>query len=318
MIGSALVRGLILSTLAWSSASAWGWNATGHRLVAGIAWSLMTPSARSEATRLLDAHPDRARWFGAGEQTIDGRTAFIVASTWPDDIRRDPRFFTPATEQATPLQPGFPDMERHTRWHTLAPPLDALSTSLSPTIAGEHLGTAITTQSNYFEHHAPDTAAQAYALPWLIHLAGDAHQPLHVSVRRDTDGEWDWFGTRFRVRDPAGAGKPAISLHTYWDDLGGPRKLQGDALDKAVVDLIAHHPQSDMEAETPVQQWLDESWRIAQTNGYPGSDYAAMIIDDSFREQSRSIAERRITQAGYRLGRLLNRLLAVKPFVSPQ
>lgn len=219
----------------------------------------MTPSARDEATRLLDAHPDRARWDRASGEAIDRRQAFIAASTWPDDIRRDPRFFTPATEQATPLLPGFPDMERHTRWHTLARLPDAQTGPLSLPATSEHLGTAITTQSRYFRYPAPSAVAQAYALPWLIHLAGDAHQPLHVSVRLDANGEWDWFGTRFRVCNPAGAGKSAISLHNYWDDLGGPRKLHGNALDTAIDDLIAHHPESSKEAEAPVEQWLDES-----------------------------------------------------------
>lgn len=277
----------------------------------------MTPSARDEATRLLDAHPDRARWHSAGDDTIGRRQAFIAASTWPDEIRRDPRFFTPATEQATPLLPGFPDMERHTRWHTLARLTDAQTGPFSLPATGEHLGTAITTQSSYFRCQAPNAVAQAYALPWLIHLAGDAHQPHHVSVRLDANGEWDWFGTRFRVRGPAGAGKSAISLHNYWDDLGGPRKLHGSGLDKAIDDLIAHHPEVGKDAEAPVEQWLDESWRIAQAQGYPESDNAA-VIDDGFHEQSRVIAEQRIAQAGYRLGRLLNHLLADKLLTSTQ
>ncbi len=277
----------------------------------------MTPSARDEATRLLDAHPDRARWDSAGGEPIGRRQAFIAASTWPDDIRRDPRFFTPATEQATQLLPGFPDMERHTRWHTLARLPDAQIGPLSQPATSDHLGTAITAQSRYFRYQPPNAVAQTYALPWLIHLAGDAHQPLHVSVRLDTNGEWDWFGTRFRVRDPAGTGRSAISLHNYWDDLGGPRKLHGNALDTAINNLIAQHPQSDRDAEASVEQWLDESWRIAQAHGYPGSDNAA-VIDDGFREHSRVIAEQRIAQAGYRLGRLLNHLLADKPLTSPQ
>ncbi|SDG68031.1 S1/P1 Nuclease [Propionivibrio dicarboxylicus] len=278
----------------------------------------MTPSARQEAARLLDAHPDRTRWQAPGGETPDARQTFIAASTWPDEIRHDPRFFTQATEAPTPLLAGFPDMERHTSWHTLARPLDAPAGQLSPNTTSENLGTAIATQCSYFEYQTANAATRTYALPWLIHLVGDAHQPLHVSLRLDTNGEWDGFGTQFRVRDPAGARKSPISLHSYWDDLGGPRKLHGNALDTAIDNLIAHHPQSAMDAEAPAPQWLDESWRAAQANAYPASNDDIAVIDDDFRERSRAIAERRITQAGYRLGRLLNRLLDGPGIAIPQ
>lgn len=279
----------------------------------------MTPTARHEATQRLNAHPDCGRWQDSASASTEGRQLFIAAATWADEIRRDPRFFTPGTETPTPLLAGFPDMERHAEWHTLARPLDAQSAPAwqVPTIG--NLDTAIVAQSTHLARRPVDIAEQAIALTWLIHLVGDAHQPLHLSLRRDANGEWDWFGSRFRVRDPAGSRKSAISLHSYWDDLGGLRSLRGDALDTAIGTLIAHHPRGEMDVEAPVQQWLDESWLTAKDEGYPRSTDAIAIIDEDFRQRSHAIAERRLAQAGYRLGYLLNRLLDEGvPTKSPQ
>jgi hypothetical protein len=47
------------------------WGAVGHHVVARIAWGLLTPAARAQATMLLGG----------------GQDAFVAAATWADDVR---------------------------------------------------------------------------------------------------------------------------------------------------------------------------------------------------------------------------------------
>jgi hypothetical protein len=68
---------------------------------------------------------------------------------------------------------------------------------------------------------SPDESAQdkAVALAWLLHLAGDIHQPLHCAAffSRSEYPKGDQGGNEWWVKD----GDRPTRLHTYWDDLPG-------------------------------------------------------------------------------------------------
>src|SRR6187399_2619452 len=68
------------------------WNATGHQLVAGIAWDRMTPAARQQAIALLQAAPPDAcllDLFPTDLRPLEVRQRefFVAASTWADIVR---------------------------------------------------------------------------------------------------------------------------------------------------------------------------------------------------------------------------------------
>ena len=65
---------------------------------------------------------------------------------------------------------------------------------------------------------------QADALPWLLHLVADIHQPLHVGL----DG--DEGGNKVEIENPFNKRLPFTNVHTYWDDLPGPPWLRGKRL----------------------------------------------------------------------------------------
>lgn len=308
MIGSPAcfcrIFSLLAALTALAPSSAQAWNAAGHRLVAAIAWEHLRPEVRDEVTSLLRQHPDHGRWLKRAGVEDSERRAFIEASTWPDDIRKDQRFYSAGSDDPTPALPGFPDMERRRSWHYVNIPLNATpdATPLSGQIDKQLVTLAKTLG-------APDTNAErAYALPWLIHLVGDAHQTLHTSVRLDTEGKWDKLGNGMEVRNPFNSRKPVSTLHAFWDDLPGPPWLRGDRLDQASRTLMADHPRPAR--STPSQRWIEESWQIARDSAYPpGNDRtpdAVPTITETFFEKSREIADRRVAQAGYRLADLLN------------
>lgn len=261
------------------------WNAAGHRLTAMIAWQQMSPTSREQISAILAHHPDYARWLEKAK-TPDGAAIFCEAATWPDDIRNDPRYQDEVSDS------GQRDSSRHKDWHyvDLAPDGSVSSGQLERQI--ELLSRLLRSTAN--------KAQISYALPWLIHLVADIHQPLHVGRHGDEGGN------RVEIENPFNKRLPFSSLHTYWDDLPGPPWLRGKRLEQKTAALMDRYA-------TPVQArvrvWRDESHRLL-AYAYPKAEGSLLpVITEEFNQQSREIAERRIVEAGYRLGRLLEEIL---------
>ena len=280
--------------------SASAWNFTGHRLSACIAWEQLPPASREKVGTLLRAHPDyvlRTRKAKGGG--ID-RAAFFEASTWADRIRYDRRFHA-ADEPATPLLPGFPDMQRHSDWHYVNRPMpDQTGAEKSTSEARGRLDRQLIVLTRTLA--ANSLNAKVYALPWLIHLVADAHQPLHV-----VDAEAAWLAPRDDPKrlNPSAPRRRIVSLHALWDDLPGPSNLSGNKLDSACRALAAMYPEP--EPASPAQ-WVEESWQIAVQEGFP-ADYARrQRVGKPFYERAREIANQRIVSAGHRLAAVLRGL----------
>ncbi len=283
------------------------WNSTGHRLVASIAWENLGNTARTKASRLLREHPDYERWQRKAGQEDPDRIVFIEASTWPDEIRQDKRFYSAGRDEPTPTLPGFPDMERRSNWHYVNRPLNASLTSHP--VSGQ-IDKQLVAQAKLLGSHAASSVERHFALPWLIHLTGDAHQPLHASVRLDAEGNWDKLGNGMTVINPFNPRKISSTLHAFWDDLPGPSGLRGERLDTATRTLLAMYPRPPRSSTS--NTWIDESWQIARESAYPESKDTTPTISEAFYEKSREIAHRRVAEAGYRLADLLNSLLGAK------
>ena len=302
------IRGLLLTftvlmALPWPALA---WNAAGHRLVASIAWDQLDAPTRSELAELLRAHPDYARWLRRAGADETGRGAFIEASTWPDDIRKDKRFYSEGIDEPTATLPGFPDMERRRNWHYVNRPLDD---KLRNQPVSGLLDKQLVLLSRIIGTPSAPQIERAYALPWLIHLIGDAHQPLHTSIRLDAKGKWDKLGNGMAVINPFSARNNSSTLHAFWDDLPGPPWLRGERLTVAGQALIAAYPQP---GHSTSGQWIDESWRIAMKNAYPPGSENIPTLSEDFYAGAKEIANRRIATAGYRLADLLRELLRKK------
>lgn len=283
------------------------WNAAGHRLVACIAWDLLDQQQHSEVSRLLHQHPDYSRWSQRAAKHYPAadleRAAFIESSTWPDEIRKDSRFYRAGRDSPTAMLAGFPYMERRSNWHYAAWPLTDTAAFHGEPVYGriDQALVALPTMLG-----SGDETSRSYALPWLTHLVGDAHQPLHTTLKIDALGKPDRLGTGLTVNNPFAARQPGTTLHAYWDDLPGPGGLRGAALDDDCRALAAAYPRP---APSAPAQWLDESWQIARHSGYPPGEDALPTISAEFNESARQIARQRVAQAGYRLAELLRELL---------
>lgn len=291
----------LLWVLAFPAAA---WNAAGHRISAMIAWEHMDAPTRNAVAAILQQHPDFEHWQLRANGADPDLTAFLEASTWPDDIRRDKRFYTAGSEEPTSTQPGFPDMERRLSWHFVDRPVGWYDRLLpSPGVIDRQL----VALARIVGDRKEKPSARAYALPWLIHLVGDAHQPLHAASRYGPDGRSDQGGNRVTINNPFQPHASSTSLHRYWDDLPGPPWLNGSRLHSTAIALTSRYA-TPAATGTP-EQWIDESWQIASEHAYPPEIDAVPTITADFHNQSLTIANRRVTEAGYRLAALLQQLL---------
>lgn len=279
-------RFLIFLGCCLTALPAGAWNGAGHRIVALIAWEQMSPGTRQRVDSLLAAHPDHVRWREkAGNQ---GASAiFAEASTWADSIRQDERYYDAGRVETTPPLDGRFDSRRQRHWHYVDHAADGRPTK------GE-LDRQIVRLSGLLGKASADE--QTYALPWLIHLVADVHQPLHVGNSSDEGG------TRLTIENPFNRRQPFVTLHAYWDDLPGPSSLRGRRLQREVQRLLAQHRPP---AQGDVDLWREES-RHLHTIAYPQQAGSLLpIVDEAFQQRAKTTADRRLAEAGYRLGRLL-------------
>ncbi|MCM8639545.1 S1/P1 nuclease [Accumulibacter sp.] len=299
-------KAILLLLLLGLAPTAAAWNAAGHRISAMIAWENLDQACQAAVTTILRGHPDFDRWLARSKDVDPGRTAFVEASTWPDDIRRDQRFYTAGDEEPTPTLPGFPDMERRLDWHYVDRPIkEGAAVRKAP--AGD-IERQIERLARVIGNPRASRAERAYALPWLIHLVGDAHQPLHAASRYLPDGRSDQGGNTVRIVNPFNTRHPETTLHRYWDDLPGPPWLRDGRLAAAVSSLTTRH--APPQRGTAAAQSIDESWRLARDHAYPPGADEVPTIGPDFHRQALEIANRRVSEAGYRLADLLRTVLA--------
>jgi len=199
-----------------------------------IAWESMDAGTKSAVGQLLRQHPDYERWQARAHGGDPELTAFLEASTWPDDIRKDRRFYTTGREEPTATLPGFPDMERRLHWHYVDRPVNP-GAGTGP--AAGVIDRQLAVLARIVGDRQATMAERAYALPWLIHLVGDAHQPLHAASRYGPDGQSDNGGNLVSIVNPFAARYTSMSLHRYWDDLPGPPWLRDGRLASAARSL---------------------------------------------------------------------------------
>lgn len=294
-----MLRTALLILLAALAPPALAWNAAGHRIVARIAWLELTPAARTGVSELLARHPDAERWIQRAK-TNASANLFVEAATWPDDIRSDERFHDDDDAAPAKPTPTFPDASRHRRWHYLDLPL----TGGANTSDGE-LDTQLPRLIQQLAHH-PQVAERAYALPWVIHLVGDIHQPLHVASRGDEGGN------AHEMEDPFNARLPFTNLHRWWDDRPGPPWLRDERLERAAQRYLQNFPQRPAPGGMAV--WLKESRTLAREFAYPSEVGSLLpIVTERFKNQAETVTGQQLVKAGKRLAEILEQIFGAVP-----
>jgi hypothetical protein len=296
--------------------SALAWNATGHEVVARIAWEKMEPQTRARVIALMMQAPadaDLASLLPTDNRplSIRQRDLFMLAATWADIVRSD----------------EFPERKKkyhHSIWHFAnffwkqqnGVAVDMLELPPEKVNIVERL--------NFLQTEVVDRNTEASQrgidLAWILHLIGDIHQPLHTSARvTELEPKGDQGGNLFLLTPKETPKEKTKKLHGFWDDIlrkSFPRKAS--ETDTAYANRIAsiimqRHPEQKMTGRLKpgaYDEWAREGLAAAKAHVYPSWLKRFQMPPEKYRQQADNIAEPAIALAGYRLAATLDRLFA--------
>lgn len=303
---------LTISVLLCLTASALAWDEMGHMMVADIAYDHLTPTVRQKAVTLLKLNPKYHTWVKGVSAKDKDRIAFLLASTWPDDIRKDPSYTNDGTDNGNrPSGPtsvqniGYADKLKHKYWHFIDIPFSPDDTDVVKP-SDPNAMTQITLFRETLQSQTASNDVKSYDLVWLLHLVGDVHQPLHATSRFDKEQPNGDRGGN----DVALCAKPCKDeLHAFWDNILGTSKKPSAAIAKAKT---LPPPDSQLAAISDENSWVNESYQLAQTQVYIppiGIGAGPYTVDAAYKAAARQVASQQIALAGIRLANLLNEAL---------
>ena len=229
----------LLAALMLVPASASAWGEYGHRTIAGIAYAESKPSTRQAIRSLLKR--------SAAVDTPTCKLATIEdASVWPDCVRGlGDRFAYAAT------------------WHyqniSVCGDFDIAANCPD----GNCVTAQIPRQQAILADRAKPAAERVMALAFLVHFAGDMHQPVHIGDKGDR-GAND-VKAEYGVKAP-----PRMNLHRIWDT---------ELAERALTEPPAVGPRSIARADratwraggsdaAAITAWARESWADARDTAY--------------------------------------------------
>lgn len=268
------------------------WWAPGHRTVARIAASRLTPAVRERIGEILGVRDTP----GAVAQ------AMADASVWADQTK---------------------DLTHTGEWHFINLTLQDGRDALSERCPGENCVTVrIEIFRDQLAGHKRTGLSDADALRYLIHLVGDVHQPLHAASNADLGGNCERISP-FTHAD---------SLHALWDGgivwaIEPDDRRLADNINHYIARLSPR--ERDRWSRGNPETWTWESHEIALHDIYqrlhapvepavfPGSCRTAPeeirrfrpAIDSLYINDMKPIVRDQLAKAGLRLARLLNHTL---------
>jgi hypothetical protein len=266
----AVLIGLVMFSTSYS------WNASGHRLIALIAYHHLSPHARQVCNR-YDHALDR----------VYRRQTFISAATWLDSLR-------------------YQNQSWLGQKHYINMPFSWDGTELLQPAASNAVS-AIREASKLLQNPHRSDFDKGFSLRILLHVTGDIHQPLHaVSQFSVKHPKGDGGGNLFSL--PSNA--IASNLHAYWDKGGGflnnsPNHNSSWLKEKA-RSIEQRWPCHLEKMELDPQLWARQSFQLAVNKAYSLKPGRKPSIQ--YQKMTKAISERQIALAGCRLAALLNAL----------
>ena len=147
---------------------------------------------------------------------------------------------------------------RHRAWHYFDTPFSGDGT---PVIEQQppHLMTEL--PRLLAEIGTVDSQQASYDLPWIEHLVGDSHQPLHLTGRfLKSQPKGDAGGNLVIV-------EPGRTLHSLWDDAAAPRDLTDDDIVRYAREITAEYPAGPPPSLDPTH-WASESFDLDKSAVY--------------------------------------------------
>ncbi len=328
-----LVAGLFICSAASPSIGV-AWNSPGHIIVALIAYDQLDPATQAKAVELLRAHPrfsahfqgDMPREISRGDQRDKDEWVFVHAATWPDQVRDAKRGV------------NHQDVAQFSRpwWHFIDEPV-FLNEAERRQLRGEiHINLrreppqdsddknmniiqALKNSERIVADKNESKEKRAVHLCWVMHLVGDAHQPLHSVALFTTH--------RFRGGDHGGNYldfQHRWALHAFWDE-----QISNDEPYETLRILatdLSENQRLQTAGKTAAKtldpdKWIDESTALARQYAYTPevlkkvadreghSHLGPLDLSPQYKANAEQVSERRAMEAGYRLAHTIQQLL---------
>ena len=302
------VAGLLMAVAALLLAAAGparAFSQEGHMVTGAIAFEQLratSPRTVERVLQLMAQHPDRGTFqVAVGRATGDQRAlrVFMEMARWPDDIRK-----------------GEYD---HPTWHYASRPLvdPRHPPPGRPEPAGSAAEAFALNLSVARDTRAP-AADRAVALCWILHLAGDIHQPLHAADFYSAEyPDGDAGGNLRYVLDPE-THEP-MSLHWFWDQAVN---RAADASAERALQLVQQFPRANFpqwrdrgSGVSDFAGWAAESYALARDTAYTPdlltgtTAQAAAAMPAAYVVGATEVARRQATLSGYRIAELLRSAL---------
>lgn len=260
------------------------WGAVGHQTVARIAENHLSPEAQLAVKDLL------------GNETLPG------ISSWADQIKSDPVYSATGPYHFVNLPAGLD--------------YNQFSSSIKA-LKNDNLYQALIKYENILADPNISREKRAEALKFVVHLVGDAHQPMHISRAEDKGGntiqvQFDGQGT---------------NLHSLWDGKLISRTGQNSEELSKLWDNVSPDQISQWQKD-PAIKWIYESYQLSG-NLYAEIEKGNKLGEDYYKKHIAEI-QLRVTQGGIRLAGLLNQIfknyqpsagtsaVSTKPVVAPK
>jgi hypothetical protein len=290
----------------WSTAlSAW-WDG-GHMQIAAIAYEKLTPEAKDRVDALIKLNPDYQTWIGCFPPDQVNKLAFVRASVWADDIKEDPTY---TDDGNSPTDSGaYQDKLMHKYWHFMDTAFPTPEDT--PTEPADPINAL--TQIKLFKAALLSSSGitddvRSYDLVWLLHLVGDAHQPLHSISRFSTAfPHGDRGGNSEKVKPASGE---VLPLHSYWDRMfGGYSTPEGAVRDADKSGLDNLPVDANLVAISAPEKWLQESFELAKEFAYEEPVFSGtqpIELTRDYETDARNVSRSQAALAAQRLANMLN------------
>jgi len=323
--------GLVLTVAVclFASPSAFAWGCRGHEAIGLIAKKHLTPAAKALADKFLAIDPGRTK-APFGVCSTAGLDPYASGATWADAVRN---------------RDGVADGG----WHFVDIPRGGDRSTISPLCAQSPscVIDAINHQMGILKDSSKTDQERAAAVRYILHFAGDIHQPLHCTTNGDKGANCvplTYFKSKPKPRkDDNGVIIPdtyTVELHGIWDKemVEKDMKANNVTTSQAYADFLdaAFTSEFSMWQAEPInpEDWAWDSHEHAEDIAYgdlpklipidPHPDAVVKVCSDNsrignrmfhkhlkvgqpYQDDASDVIRERLAMAGIRLAMLLNK-----------
>jgi len=293
-----------------------GWSEGGHRIIALLAYDLLSKEEQARFQELLSSHPRFEIDFTAPEKLPNdeevARWRVGRAGYWPDVARKQPTYNRPNWHYELGSTKSVGDLSK-LKVPAFPGPLPTVANLETQEL---YASQAIALCRKVLTDSSSVAGDRAIALSWLGHLVADVHQPCHAGslYMEEVFPEGDRGANSIKT-------KQRRNMHALWDgllgedfSLQGTRKrmaeIRGD-LELVGLGTMAVSKPDSLDPQT----WLSESRSIALESVYSAEVMAhlqlvtrgftetpeTLDLSETYLKNAGRVAQGRAIEAAHRL-----------------